>query len=575
MAVAGNLVILVQAKTEVFDARMKRAGTAMQLFKTRIETVGVTTNKVFDGMARSARKACADIEHTIKVSAPRWSTQMQAAWNAGQTQWQKQKPGKAAKGMSPLAMMGGAFATAYVGQAAYRNTVGLAAEFEQTQISFDVLLKSGEKANKLLSEVRKFANETPFEFEELSQGSKLLLAYGESAETVVDTLRRLGDLSSAFNVSILDVARVYGKARVQGRVFARDMHELTNIGINIRPQLAKQLKIPVEDLNQAVSEGLVHFEHIQQAIKDMTSAGGQFFNMTSRQAHTLNGELSTLKDELKDIGRTVGGTVVPVLNSAVQSLNKMLQAATGGGPEITITPDNVGAHMDAFTGGMDKKGHAAWLAKSAGMKAQIRQESMWYDSNTETMGLPRAKELRSMYARLERQEAVVLRSMRHAPGGSAVSDVLQRANSALGLNDRVARMLGAPDTSGRAPANVAAAFGGRGGMGNPAVWSRIFSGQSGQDDIVRKILFAGGGGDSQVWQRIFNGDGSGPSRFPGLAGAAVRGSTEAANIEALHRGAGLKPLQQIEKNTKQTAHGFAKLVAAVEKLIPVGELNIN
>lgn len=46
----------------------------------------------------------------------------------------------------------------------------LAADAEMAQVAFATMLQSGEKAKKLLSELKTFAIETPFEFPELRDG---------------------------------------------------------------------------------------------------------------------------------------------------------------------------------------------------------------------------------------------------------------------------------------------------------------------------------------------------------------------------------------------------------------------
>jgi hypothetical protein len=41
----------------------------------------------------------------------------------------------------------------------------IAGDYEQTQIAFETMLKSAEKAEKFLKEASDFANKTPFEFQ--------------------------------------------------------------------------------------------------------------------------------------------------------------------------------------------------------------------------------------------------------------------------------------------------------------------------------------------------------------------------------------------------------------------------
>ncbi|MFA5432302.1 MAG: hypothetical protein WC319_05450, partial [Candidatus Paceibacterota bacterium] len=93
------------------------------------------------------------------------------------------------------------------------NAVKAAGEMEQTTVAFTTMLKSADKAETLLSELKVFAQTTPFEFNEIAQASKKLLAFGVNAEDIEKTLRRLGDVSSGIGAPISEIAELYGKAK--------------------------------------------------------------------------------------------------------------------------------------------------------------------------------------------------------------------------------------------------------------------------------------------------------------------------------------------------------------------------
>src|SRR5262245_16202730 len=52
------------------------------------------------------------------------------------------------------------------------------ARLEQTQIAFETMLGSAEKAKNLLAELSKFGLKTPFQIDQLRESTKQLLAYG-------------------------------------------------------------------------------------------------------------------------------------------------------------------------------------------------------------------------------------------------------------------------------------------------------------------------------------------------------------------------------------------------------------
>jgi len=105
-----------------------------------------------------------------------------------------------------------------------------AANFEQTKIAFTTLIGDAAKAEETLARLRKLGAETPFEFPELADAGRKLIAFGEGADTVPETLRRIGDVSAGIQAPIGEIAEIYGKARVQGRLFAEDVNQLTGRG---------------------------------------------------------------------------------------------------------------------------------------------------------------------------------------------------------------------------------------------------------------------------------------------------------------------------------------------------------
>jgi len=208
--------------------------------------------------------------------------------------------------------------------------VKLAADAETAQVAFRTLTGSAETAKKLIGDIREFAAATPLSSRELQDAGRMLVAFGQSAGTVVETLRRLGDVSALTNNRIGDIAEIYGKARVQGRLFAEDINQLTGRGIPIIQEFATQLGVGTEEVKKLASEGKVSFANLEQAFIDMTSEGGKFAGGLAAQADTLAGKWSTFKDEGTSALRAVGGAaawlsgVILDSNSAVLKLTKSL-----------------------------------------------------------------------------------------------------------------------------------------------------------------------------------------------------------------------------------------------------------
>lgn len=182
-----------------------------------------------------------------------------------------------------------------------------AADFEQTRIGLENMLGSAGKARDLLGDISKFAAETPFEFPELAQATRQLVAFGFSASDAFDTMKQLGDVSAAVGAPINDLAYLMGTLRTQGRAFTIDIRQFAMRGIPIYEYLAKVLKVNEQQIAAMIEEGKIGFPQVQKAFQMMTAEGGKFHNTMAKQSKSLSGLWSTLKDNIGFAAREIVG----------------------------------------------------------------------------------------------------------------------------------------------------------------------------------------------------------------------------------------------------------------------------
>lgn len=182
-----------------------------------------------------------------------------------------------------------------------------AADFEQTRIGLENMLGSADKAKVLLKDISKFAAETPFEFPELAQATRQLVAFGFSAEDAFKTMKELGDVSAAVGAPINDLAYLMGTLRTQGRAFTIDIRQFAQRGIPIYEYLAKVLKTNEKEISKMIEAGKIGFPEVQKAFAAMTGEGGKFHGTMAKQSRSLTGLFSTLKDVIGQTGRELVG----------------------------------------------------------------------------------------------------------------------------------------------------------------------------------------------------------------------------------------------------------------------------
>ena len=232
------------------------------------------------------------------------------------------------------------------------KAVTSAANFEQTKVAFTTLIGDAAKAEQTLAKLRTLGAETPFEFPELADAGRKLIAFGESADTVPETLRRIGDVSAGVQAPINEIAEVYGKARVQGRLFAEDINQLTGRGIPIIGELAKQFGVSEGQVKKLVESGQVGFPQIEKAFIDMTGTGGKFSGMMEAQSKTTSGLFSTLKDTVNEVflalGQPINDAIRPLIAEAIGLVTTLAPMAAEAGTRIK---DAIMFVITAFKGG--------------------------------------------------------------------------------------------------------------------------------------------------------------------------------------------------------------------------------
>jgi len=217
--------------------------------------------------------------------------------------------------MNPATVLGGFAAGAGVG-----GMIKLAADVETLNVQFKVLTGSADDAARVMADVQKFAAETPFQQMDIADAARMLISFGAGANTVVDELRMLGDLAAGTGQPLGQLAEIYGKARVQGRLFGEDINQLTGRGIPVIQALAQQFGVAESQVKKLVEQGRVGFPELQAALQSMTGPGGKFNGLMKELSTTTAGKFSTLIDNLKQVGIIIGEAILPAANIVIDTL---------------------------------------------------------------------------------------------------------------------------------------------------------------------------------------------------------------------------------------------------------------
>ena len=206
-----------------------------------------------------------------------------------------------------------------------KNAIKAASDFETLQISFTTFLKSQDKAKTVLADLQQFSAATPFTGEEVQNAGRALLAFGEDSKNLIPVLERIGDISAGTGKNFNELAVIYGKARTQGTLFAEDINQLTEAGVPIIQEFAKNLGVGTENVKKLASEGKIGFKDLEKAFVTLTSNGGQFEGLTKTLGDSFAGRVSTLEDNFIKISRSVGQSLLPIFEVAVNGAIRAIE----------------------------------------------------------------------------------------------------------------------------------------------------------------------------------------------------------------------------------------------------------
>lgn len=184
---------------------------------------------------------------------------------------------------------------------------------EQTMIAFETMLGSMEKAKDLMSDIKQFADITPFNTEEVVQASKGLLAFGVAQEDIIDKTRMLGDIASGVGKDKFGtLIRGFGKIKTKGKATMEELNMFLEAGVPILDELAKNMGVTKEEIFKMVSTGKVGFGEVNNALKTMSTGSGKFAGLMAKQSKSFFGLMSTIQGQLDNFAKEIGNELLPL-----------------------------------------------------------------------------------------------------------------------------------------------------------------------------------------------------------------------------------------------------------------------
>lgn len=196
-----------------------------------------------------------------------------------------------------------------------KSAVSAASQLEQATIAYKTMLGSGEAAQQMLNEMRAFAAGTPFEFPDLLEAGKRMLAFGFESKQIIPLLTNVGDAVAGVggNAGVMNrVILAMGQIQSKGQLMAQEMRQLAEAGIPAWEFLAKHLKVTIPEAMDMVTKKQVSGAEALTALQ--AGMAQKFGGLMAEQSKTVEGMMSNLRDTIGFIMTDIGAEIIKTLN---------------------------------------------------------------------------------------------------------------------------------------------------------------------------------------------------------------------------------------------------------------------
>ena len=216
----------------------------------------------------------------------------------------------------------------FLGLSAIKESVSAYADLE-SQVQAMKSLFGEDIAIGLNSQFRALAKTTILTNRQLIENAKIWASYGLTTEGITDRLKRLGTVAGGNSEKFRALTIAFAQVNAQGKLMGQEKNQLINAGMNLK-SVADAAGISMENFAQAMEDGEIKAEHLNQALINITSEGGMFADYLEKQAETINGKLTILaaswEEFLVALGSVEKGPVMSLVDGLILAADTLNQA---------------------------------------------------------------------------------------------------------------------------------------------------------------------------------------------------------------------------------------------------------
>ena len=183
--------------------------------------------------------------------------------------------------------------------------------FQDIESSMEVFLGNQQKAAQFTEELKDYAYYNMFEFKDLADASKQMIAYGHAVDSIIPRLDQLSNIATGTKADLMELVGLYNRAKSLGEVGSQSLASWATKGLVVKDVL--------EEMGVEVEGTTVTFEQLNMAIDHVTAEGGMFHDLMLNQMSNISAEQGQLEDNLAAMYNEIGEEYQDFITGAIKA----------------------------------------------------------------------------------------------------------------------------------------------------------------------------------------------------------------------------------------------------------------
>ena len=170
--------------------------------------------------------------------------------------------------------------------------------FQDIESTMEVFLGNQQKAAQFTEDLKDYAYYNMYDFAQLADASKQMIAYGHSVDTVIPRLDQLSNIATGTKADLMELVNLYNRAKNLGSVGSEGLASWATRGLVVKDVL--------KEMGQEVDGAQVSFEQLNMVLDKVTGEGGMFHDLMLNQMSNISAEQGQLQDNLDAMYNEIG-----------------------------------------------------------------------------------------------------------------------------------------------------------------------------------------------------------------------------------------------------------------------------